>query len=270
MTLRRIIRSSQFDSEIMPPDRSNRSDFIIKFRLHLIRRGTRAGTRPYFHDNNRRWRIEEWDDAEWVEFSNNVKNSVEQIFNRNRLFLMAPERVDHAFTSAARFHENTQPHLKCRLEITIEPGRDRAHGVFLCVKNPTSGNDDFRSFASRGRFHSSGLITNQDINTETVEEGGHRTRQCTVAHEFAHMLGVGHPGGANSNADWAYGRPGSEAWRSLSGSGNIVGPRELQAWRNRIIRHTDRRFGWRFVLTQEVIDSFLRPNMSPRNQLLGQ
>lgn len=271
MKIIRLIRKSQFDSEIMRANRSNVSDYFIRFRLHLIRRGTRGGKRPFFYDEGEKWNIEEWGNEEWSQFERRVKTSIERIFNSNRLYLQVPHRLVNDFQSKETYHESTHPALKCKLKIILERSRDNAHGELMCVKNPTDGSGalSFRSFALRNKYHSRGVITNLDVETERIEEGGHVTRQCVVAHEFAHMLGVGHPGGAFSNEDWAYGRPGTAAWRSLSGAGNTVGPRELKAWRDRIVAHTHVRFGWRYITTRDRIDSFLRPSGVGRSTTHG-
>jgi hypothetical protein len=201
-----------------------------------------------------------WLASEWPQFTRRFKNTVENAWNNQMVFLPVESGDPTDSLSDADFRQmignpRMPAHVAGALEIDLQGPGSAAHAV-IEVAHLANPGASFRDRMTR--------ITDESVQFHhTVFRSASRgitaqTGQITAAHEVGHWLRS--PGEkvfehidrqyaltlpAAQRDDAQYGRMLGR-FQSLMGGGSLVGDHEAAPWITRLRRHT-RKLGWVFV-----------------------
>lgn len=256
MTIRRIIsRGGSFDSELGTPRREdNRSDLMLRVRIHLNRREPRGGADTgRLRDSGHNFQTVRWSDQQWREYQRNFERVCESVWN-DALYLLPPAStpadVIREMTSQDVGASTDRPYLRCQLDVQIVNVARGSHATIQCHCLAESETRTFRSYIENGGGRDTGVMTNQDIYLEPAWDGANDLRFFnTVAHEVGHVLGLNHPI-CSGNADRCYGAAGTPERDSVMGFGSSITTRQASPWAARARQHTNVRSTWQPTTTQ--------------------
>jgi hypothetical protein len=293
MSIRYIIpRAGSFDSELSWPDfRDNSSTLTIVIRLYMQQVNPPAGqTTAVLRAQGGQFDYQHWRPTEWTDFCRRIEAVGAKFWNRG-MCLIPPFplpasvrdllRGESPLPTSRTLAQETRnlmapqinvahPFIRCKLDLRIadtvrgqlqpwsDNGLSGTHVTVRCYRF-AAANTRFRSYVIPRRGRDIMVLNHDDYLIDRVF-GSH----CTVAHEIAHLLGLDHPGG-NSNANWAYGLPGSAQQYWITGRGSDLATAHAQPWLQRIREHTGVQNGWRVVFG----DPYTSPNNLAQTALLN-
>lgn len=245
----------------------------LNFRVRLIQitpASTSQGGLNISHgvltDEGERFTLQPWELGEWEDYQRQLPRVVEQAWN-DRLWLYPNMPWYQSHPAAAL--ETKQ--FGCRLSLTLTD--NNPHVTFRCIKvDAGHRGNGFRSWASDHERR--GVLTQNDLRPERfrydsgdgVVQGRptnltpYQSRQTTIAHEFGHILRLGHVHEgqvgciADTNAVVCYGVIHQER-DDIMGTGDQVLPRHARPWTRTLMLHlhaqtvSDRRLRWTPLLS---------------------
>jgi len=242
MQIHMIYNSRDRDSLLMPMD-DRTVDLMLQYSLQLVRCeptshfnvvGTYCTGNGILHDDDGRYHLDPWTDAEWVAFRENFVSVIMRYWDGK--FELTPNRpwYQPRGTQGAA----AAPRITCSLSLGLVDTAGHANQRYFIIKPRET---TFRSFAAAPQRL--GLFTHRDLsldwNTRQTRVGRVRHSvsylQSTILHEFGHTLGLNHVNGAGNN-DANYGIT-LEQREDLMGMGDHAGPREAQPWISQLRRH---------------------------------
>ena len=266
----------------------NTDELTLNFRVRLIQITPASTSQGGLHihngvlnDGGERFTLLPWELGEWGNYQRQFTRVVEQAWN-DRLWLY-PNMPWYQSHPAASVETKR---FGCRLSLTLTD--DNPHVTFRCIKVGTGhrGNG-FRSWASDQQRR--GVLTHNDLRPEqfaydsgdAVVRGRptnltpYQSRQTTVAHEFGHILRLGHVREglvgcvADTNAVVCYGRIHQER-DDIMGTGDQVLPRHARPWTRTLGLHLhpqtarDRRLRWTPLLSPVAFVIYSVDGQPPR------
>jgi hypothetical protein len=226
----------------MPMD-ARTIDLMLQFSIQLVRceptshfnvAGTYCTGHGILNDQDGRFHLDPWTDAEWAAFRDNFVGVITRYWDGK--FELTPNQPwyrpsgPQVATEAAR--------ITCSLSLGLVDTVQQANQRYFIIKPRET---TFRSFAVPEQRL--GLFTHRDLsldwNTRKTRVGRVRHSvsflQCTILHEFGHTLGLQHVAGAgNSDADYGV---TLEQREDLMGMGDNVTATEAQPWKSQLRHH---------------------------------
>jgi hypothetical protein len=231
---------------LLTPRGARAFDLILQYRLQLVRCepttafNASAASRVFatgdglLHDGPRRFRLDRWENAEWLAFCENFVRVIRRYWDRT--LELVPNRPWYQRRGTQDAPEAAR--ITCGLALRLVDTAAQAHQRFFIIK-PRETN--FRPFANAQRRV--GLFTHRDLAMRRqiwltpIDGAVHNVlfMQSPVLHEFGHTLGLGHIGGRGSG-ERAYGATLAEQ-QEIMGLGNRLSAGAAQPWIAQLRHH---------------------------------